>query len=117
MAVLESATKRPMKSASRNDTFSVNASTTATTAAVPAICSAPAERMVRQICRMAVSEKSSPTVKSSRTMPTSASISTSWGVLITRMPLGPATTPAIINATMPGTRRRASVTTRARAMA
>ena len=38
-------------------------------AAVPAICSTPASRMVRQICRTAVSEKSRPTVKSSRTIP------------------------------------------------
>ena len=92
MAVLESATKRPAKSPSRHvGSTGIASDEDEDDAAVSAIWSVPPMRTLRQIRRISVRENSSPTVKSSSTMPISASISTSSCVLTIPMPAGPAT--------------------------
>ena len=117
IAVLDSATNSPMKIASGSSDRVTSITRRVTTAAVPTICSVPATRIVRQIWRTAASEKSRPTVNNSSTTPSSASISTSSTLPMTAIPLGPATIPAMIMATMAGTRARARATTSTSAMA
>ena len=62
----------------------------------------PATSTFRQIRRISVSENSSPTVKSSSTIPISDSTSTSSCVFTMPMPVGPATAPATMNETIGG---------------
>ena len=119
MAVLESATKTPEKTPRRhNDVEFENARTrTRMATAVAPTCSVPPISTFRQIRRISVSENSSPTVKSSSTIPISASMSTSSCVLTIPIPAGPATAPATMNETMGGIRMRLSTRMKTSAIA
>ena len=100
--VLECTAMKPSMVAGLQSRPATRASAT-TAPPITRICAAPAS--IRRPPRLATSpsDSSSPVTKSSRTMPSSARVSTSSADWMTAKPCGPSRTPATRNPTMLGT--------------
>jgi hypothetical protein len=106
--VLDNATNRPTIAMRATEPPNTSAMAPPVSAIVKATCASPPGTMLRHIRRSSFSENSMPAVNSSSATPISARMSTFSCDVTRRNPLGPATTPATIRATIDGTPARAA---------